>query len=618
MRDSLLAIVSTVLFFVATGLAFGLTYAPCYSAFCSEDYYPYVIRVYLAACYATLAASILILICRRYSDTLRRAFAALVFDRPIPFTSIHLSWGAVITTTVIVFIFGFGHGYLVHPIYDYYEMRGTAAAGSSDGAIQLAIVGITGHFQDYLVGLVIIPVAREGVVARFSGLEPSTLIRMHKLTAYLLQASLIVHTVAWIAWVPVWATGSAIFRETFSFNNVAESTTATRAYPYYNAMLGAGIAGLVVLLVIVISSLPKFRRTSYNTFYYLHSLSILFFILVCIHASTNFYLLIPGLFLYVLDWALRAKSLSQAVNAEVQKDANGWYRIIIPGDSVPAHVSGREAATTDLPLKTYYLNVPSASKFENHPFTACNGALSASENGRQQDIVFLLRVPTTGKPEKQQAKEWTTKIQRLVDPVEKTSQTDLEIGNGLTVEPKDERKLSGETLAGTCSRTIKLRIQGPYTIPHSPFNRYDAVLCVIGGTGISGALSLANTYIALKMSGKPCLTQRFSILWSLRDTEDADLVDVSNMLALAAKAEIDVVLEKHITGTGRSRLDFTTALPQRLAGEESTWVYFSGPDGLMNAAEQACIDFKSARRRADKAAKISSPRLDWYCAKWDV
>lgn len=486
------------------------------------------IRVYLAACYATLAASILILIWRRFSDTLRRAFAALVFDRPIPFTSTHLSWGAVFTTVVIAFIFGFGHGYLVHPIYDYYERRGSAATGSSDGAVQLAIVGITGHFQDYLVGLVIIPVAREGVVARFSGLEPCTLLRMHKITAYLLLASLLLHFIAWIAWIPVWATDSAAYRDTFAFNNVAVSQAAAHAYPYSNASLGAGIAGFVVLLVIVITSLPKFRRASYNTFYYLHSLSILFFILVCIHASTNFYLLMPGLFLYVLDWALRAKSLSQVVNAEVQKDANGWYRIIIPGDSIPAHVSRREAATTDLPLKTFYLNVPSASKFENHPFTACNGALSTSEDRRQQDIVFLLRVPTTGKSAKQQAEEWTTKIRRLVDPINETSQTDLEIGNGLKVEPKDERKLSGETLDGTCSRAIKLRIQGPYTIPHSPFNRYESVLCVIGGTGISGALSLANTYITLKMSGKPCVTRRFSILWSLRDTEDADLVDVSS------------------------------------------------------------------------------------------
>lgn len=90
------------------------------------------------------------------------------------------------------------------------------------------------------------------------------------------------------------------------------------------------------------------------------------------------------------------------------------------------------------------------------------------------------------------------------------------------------------------------------------------------------------------------------------------------MLALAAKAEVDVVLEKHITGSGRSRLDFTIAMPHWLAGDESTWVYFSGPNGLMNAAEQACIDFRTATRRTNKAAKVCCPRFDWYCAKWDV
>jgi len=226
---------------------------------------------------------------------------------------------------------------------------------------------------------------------------------------------------------------------------------------------------------------------------------------------------------------MRVKSLSHLVTAELQKDENGWYRIIIPGASVPGHVSRREAETTDLPLKTYYLNVSSASKFENHPFTACNGALSTSGTGEQQDIVFLWRVPTTGKPDKKQSREWTTKLACLMDSTQESDKMDLEVGNTLSVEPTDERKLSGNTLGNLQSRTIALRMQGPYTIPHSPFNEYRTVVCMIGGTGISGALSLANTFLALKASGKPCVTERLSIVWSIRETEDAELVDVSGM-----------------------------------------------------------------------------------------
>ena len=91
-----------------------------------------------------------------------------------------------------------------------------------------------------------------------------------------------------------------------------------------------------------------------------------------------------------------------------------------------------------------------------------------------------------------------------------------------------------------------------------------------------------------------------------------------DMLALAAKTETHLTLDKHITGTGRPRLDFATVMPSYLNENESTWVYFSGPNGFMNAGEQVCIDLKSSRKKSAKAAKVKSQLLEWYCARWDV
>jgi len=93
---------------------------------------------------------------------------------------------------------------------------------------------------------------------------------------------------------------------------------------------------------------------------------------------------------------------------------------------------------------------------------------------------------------------------------------------------------------------------------------------------------------------------------------------VTDMLALAAKTETHVTLDKHITGSGRSRLDFTTIMRSHVNEIESTWVYFSGPGGFMDVGEQVCIDLKSSRNKTAMATKSRSQLLEWYCARWDV
>lgn len=70
-----------------------------------------------------------------------------------------MSWGAVVTAFIILFLFAFGHGYLFESQYSFYRDRATVAVGDSTGAPQLSIGGITGHFNDLMTGLVIIPVS---------------------------------------------------------------------------------------------------------------------------------------------------------------------------------------------------------------------------------------------------------------------------------------------------------------------------------------------------------------------------------------------------------------------------------------------------------------------------
>ena len=46
------------------------------------------------------------------------------------------------------------------------------------------------------------------------------------------------------------------------------------------------------------------------------------------------------------------------------------------------------------------------------------------------------------------------------------------------------------------------------------------------------------------------------------------------------------------------------------------WVYSSGPPGLLEATEAACIAFQ--RTRTGRRDREGVKALEWYCARWEV
>lgn len=126
----------------------------------------------------------------------------------------------------------------------------------------------------------------------------------------------------------------------------------------------------------VITALPAFRRNNYNIFYSAHVvLAVLVMIMVCLHASTGFYFLLPGLLLWIGDWFWRiTHSLSTVVEATVESVGNDWYRITLP----PNYLISTNLFITEkghgvrlpIPAATYHLNFLDVSKVQIHPFTA--------------------------------------------------------------------------------------------------------------------------------------------------------------------------------------------------------------------------------------------------------
>lgn len=149
---------------------------------------------------------------------------------------------------------------------------------------------------------------------------------------------------------------------------------------------------------------------------------------------------------------------------------------------------------------------------------------------------------------------------------------------------------------------MALRLEGPYFSPADP-SRYDVVVCLVAGTGVSGALAIAAAFTesrgktVAKMSR---VWQKCVVIWSLKATEDVDLPFWGSSEGLE--------VHKYLTGPGLQRVNLDNALENARSGSEKggdkMWVYISGPNAFIAAAEEAC--------------KVATGPVDFYAASWDI
>lgn len=358
--------------------------------------------------------------------------------------------------------------------------------------------------------------------------------------------------------------------------------------------------GFLLMVLIIITSLPALRRRSYNTFYYVHIIcSFGVFLTLSVHASTDFYFLLPGLLLWVADWGWRLfrgerGGLARTVVAKLENAGEGWYRVTLAAttNSVPvsdADAEKQNAVTTHHPIQSYNLIFPEISKVQNHAFTA------AKVSDETRGPVFLLQRAQGKKTQNKLDKEWTWKLGSLVPTPDGPH------------------------------RSIEARVEGPY-IPNnaSGFATAKRVVCIVGGTGVTGACSLALWWIRYRSQDAAA---KFNLVWTVRQ-RSTSLVPEWVELEAAARQVDSLELKVHVSSE-EGRVDAAQCLRPALESGEGGrreasgkgWVYVSGPEGLLFSTEAACVSLRKEIRRGRETyggVNWCVEGLEWYSAKWEV
>ena len=433
------------------GLSVGLTFAPCYSSLCVEKYFPYQTRIHIALYYSLLAGICIFLAIRVLFRPFRDLSEWHLSNKIVPFSGRRLSLGGLL---LFVWVAGLTFGSIGywHPAENTYWIARGALVGWTEYMYRVIWTGVTGHWCDIWIGLVVMPVSRNSILGRVFHLHISTLLFAHKLLAYGLCVGALIHGLLY--YVSIFLTYSqqlprltrlqsflAAWVSVVSIKNIRlqfvpdnplvtwPEAAVNGPYSWFTLPTGA-ISGIMLIPIMVITSLPVLRRINYNTFYFIHVVLAFFVIfLVCLHASTGFYFILPGLLLWVSDWVWRIRyALGARVDVQVENAGHGWYRIRLPQKPIARseglHLEkGKETVSPSHPMATYYVNIIQISKLQIHPFTAVS-----VESSKAGPVLLFQRSPERKKAKKRDM-EWTWQLGALADSMSSEKQITLSVSH---------------------------------------------------------------------------------------------------------------------------------------------------------------------------------------------
>ncbi|ENH70280.1 hypothetical protein FOC1_g10012187 [Fusarium oxysporum f. sp. cubense race 1] len=501
----------------------------CYATVCPEDYFSYETRLHVIIYYGFLSLTLCLLAIRYYSPAVR-SFTNMQPLAGVPLVGSCLTLGEALMC-IWILIMTLGPTIYWFPTHwDFWGLR-TDHLSWLSAKIQLTITGVTGHYADVLLGLLIIPVSRNSLVGQAFSVHHGTLLLAHRLISYLFSIAVAAHGITYI----VYATDGS------SEGDKAKEEALATGNPTM--------------------TLSESKQRS---------------------SCTDFYLLLPGLLLWIGDWLRRAffgetNGLSSKTVATLENIGGSWIRISLPAKSSAEQMTEKPVLTCE-PLLYYYLNAPAVSRFQVHAFTAAVSA-SASHGPR-----FLLQ-RVSGKPQKRLDKEWTWKLGALVPNVQD-------------------------------SRDLEIRLEGPYRINDTGYINASHILCVVGGTGVTGALSLARWWLdAGSVNG------RFTLIWTLRTRESLEMKEWTDLTDIATNNS-SLEIRSHISSEN-GRLDTALILREAFRVDNvmaanargDGWVYSAGPDALIKATERSCIGVRKDLMRSRKSGDQGTwalKDLSWY------
>lgn len=259
----------------------------------------------------------------------------------------------------------------------------------------------------------------------------------------------------------------------------------------------AGEISLLCGLAMWITTYPNIRRKMFEVFLYTHYLYIIFIIFFIFHIGIGFAcIMLPGFFLFVIDRYLRLLQSRQKVRLVSAR--------VLSCESIELNFAKIRGLKYN-PTSTIFINVPSISKLQWHPFT-----IISSSNLEPERLSVLIKCEGN----------WTKKLYDMIS----------------APSPIDHLQVS---------------VEGPYGPAATHFLRHDMLVMISGGSGITPFISIIRELVYINSKLK-LTTPKIKLISMFKNSSHLSTLDLilpisntpSNSCTLDLQIEAYVTREK--------------------------------------------------------------------------
>ncbi|XP_019413707.1 PREDICTED: ferric reduction oxidase 2-like [Lupinus angustifolius] len=233
----------------------------------------------------------------------------------------------------------------------------------------------------------------------------------------------------------------------------------------------AGELALIIGLLMWIATIQRIRRKMFELFFYTHNLYILFIIFFIFHISITFAcIMLPGFYLFLVDRYLRFLQSRHQVRLISAR--------VLPCETVELNFSKGHGLTYN-PTSIMFINIPSISKLQWHPFS-----VTSNSNLERENLSVVIKSEGT----------WTQKLYKLLSSPSITDR-------------------------------LGVSVEGPYGPASTNYQRHDTLVLISGGSGITPFISIIREFIFMSTNFK-CKTPKIILICVFRKSSSLSMIDL--------------------------------------------------------------------------------------------